>query len=138
MGSGHAYQGRFKSFPVQDDEHLLTVLRYVERNALRAGLVRRAEDWPWSSLWRQEKGGEKARELLGEWPLPRPEDWAAWVNQAQSEAELKALRRSVVRGCPYGEAGWVKEAVAKLGLEITLRPRGRPKKTPAKQAKKGS
>jgi hypothetical protein len=77
-------------------------------------------------------------ELLGEWPLPRPEDWAAWVNQAQSEAELKALRRSVVRGCPYGEAGWVKEAVAKLGLEITLRPRGRPKKTPAKQAKKGS
>jgi putative transposase len=49
-GTGHVYQGRFKSFPVRDDGHLLAVCRYVERNALRAGLVRRAEDWPWGSL----------------------------------------------------------------------------------------
>jgi putative transposase len=47
--SGHVWQGRFKAFPVQDD-HLLTLLRYIERNPLRAGLVRRAEDWAWSSL----------------------------------------------------------------------------------------
>ena len=48
-GSGHVWQGRFKAFPIEEDEHLWTVLRYVERNALRANLVRRAEDWPWSS-----------------------------------------------------------------------------------------
>ena len=48
-GTGHLYQGRFKSFPVQDDEHLLTVMRYVERNALRANLVERAEDWRWGN-----------------------------------------------------------------------------------------
>src|SRR5262245_4653482 len=71
-GSGHLYQGRFKSFPVQEDEHLLTVCRYVERNPLRAGLVGRAEDWRWSSLWRRERGPEAARALLAEWPVPRP------------------------------------------------------------------
>ncbi|MBM4094027.1 MAG: hypothetical protein FJ276_32160 [Planctomycetes bacterium] len=43
-GEGHVYQGRFKSFPVESDEHLYTVCRYVERNAVRAGLVERAED----------------------------------------------------------------------------------------------
>ncbi|MDH4083079.1 MAG: hypothetical protein OEV99_01655 [Nitrospira sp.] len=53
-GTGPVYQGRFKSIPVQTDEHLLTVARYVERNALRAKLVRRAEDWKWSSLWRRD------------------------------------------------------------------------------------
>ncbi len=52
-GTGHLYQGRFKSFPVQDDGHFLTVCRYVERNALRAGLVERAERWRWCSLWRR-------------------------------------------------------------------------------------
>src|SRR5438128_5533372 len=91
-GSGHLYQGRFKSFPVQEDEHFLTVCRYVERNALRAGLVQRAEDWRWSSLWRHEHGDAKARSLLGQWPVPRPRRWADWVNEVQTEGELAALR----------------------------------------------
>src|SRR5205823_2191462 len=47
--SGHVYQGRFRSFPIQEDDHLLTVLRYAERNPVRAGLVERAQDWRWSS-----------------------------------------------------------------------------------------
>ncbi|MBS0184492.1 MAG: transposase [Nitrospira sp.] len=58
-GTGPLYQGRFRSFPVQTDEHFLTVARYVERNALRAKLVRRAEDWQWSSLWRRTQGDSK-------------------------------------------------------------------------------
>ena len=52
-GTGHLYQGRYKSFPVQSDEHFLTVCRYVERNPRRANLVRKAENWRWSSLWRR-------------------------------------------------------------------------------------
>src|SRR5262249_54296233 len=52
-GTGPVYQGRFRSFPVQSDDHFLTVARYVERNAARSGLVTRAEDWRWSSLWRR-------------------------------------------------------------------------------------
>src|SRR5438876_11287105 len=66
-GTGHLYQGRFKSFPVQTDEHFLTVCRYVERNALRARLVRRAEAWRWGSLWRRESGNEQQREMLSQW-----------------------------------------------------------------------
>lgn len=70
-GTGHLYQGRFKAFPMETDEHFYTVLRYVERNALRANLVNRAEDWRWSSLWRRHFGNAESRKLLSDWPLPR-------------------------------------------------------------------
>jgi putative transposase len=92
-GTGHLYQGRFKSFVVQRDIHLLLVLRYVERNALRANLVGRAEDWTWGSLWRREKGRGTA--MLADWPIERPADWAQFVNEPQSAEELESLRRSV-------------------------------------------
>ena len=71
-GTGHVYQGRFKSFPIQEDEHFLSVCRYVERNALRANLVERAEDWRWSSLWRWKFGDSEQKSLLSPWPMPRP------------------------------------------------------------------
>jgi putative transposase len=125
-GSGHVYQGRFKSFPIQADDHFYTVCRYVERNALRAKLVRRAEDWNWGSLHRWQQGA--AQPLLAAWPLARRPGWIAHVNAPQSESELAALRRSVNRGRPFGEPSWSKRTVRRLGLESTLRPRGRPKK----------
>jgi putative transposase len=127
-GSGHVYQGRFKSFPVQDDAHFFTVCRYVERNALRANLVRRAESWPWGSLHRWTQGHAKEKSLLAAWPLRRLANWVELVNTPQTEAELSALRRSVHRGCPFGEASWSDEMARRLGLESTLRPQGRPKK----------
>ena len=127
-GSGHVYQGRFKSFPVQEDEYFYIVCRYVERNALRAGLVRRAEKWPWSSLHRWKYGSTQEKRLLSAWPLPRRRGWLDYVNTTQSEAELAALRLSVKRGCPYGDESWMNKIVGRLGLESTLRPPGRPKK----------
>jgi putative transposase len=132
VGTGHLYQGRFKSFPIDADEHFLHVCRYVERNALRAGLVRRAEAWRWSSLWLRQQAVDAARLLLSDWPVTRPRDWLSVVNRAQTGAELTALRRSVQRGCPYGSEAWTKRAVHRLGLESTLRPRGRPPKEPGK------
>ena len=60
---GHVYQGRFKSFPIANDEHLLAVLRYVERNPLRAGLVKQAEVWRWGSLHRRLNGTPEERAL---------------------------------------------------------------------------
>ena len=125
-GSGHVYQGRFKSFPVQDDEHFYAVCRYVERNALRANLVERAEQWRWGSVHGWYSGQENA--LLAAWPLPRGLVWLEHVNAPQSEAELTALRRCVTRGCPYGEEPWCHQMVQRLGLESTIRPQGRPKK----------
>jgi putative transposase len=128
-GSGHLYQGRFKSFPVESDDHLYTVLRYVERNPVRANLVPRAQDWRWSSLARYDKGDAPARHLLADWPIPRPVDWTSRVNRADGKKELEALRRSVQRGQPYGTEPWSQQIVQRLGLESTLRPRGRPRKT---------
>src|SRR5713226_687587 len=127
-GSGHVYQNRFKAFAVAQDEHLLTVLRYVERNPLRAGLVRRAEDWPWSSLACRLAGGEVGLRRLHPGPVALATDWLQLVNESQTEAELEAMRRSVARGRPYGSDGWVQAVVQRLGLQSTVRPRGRPRK----------
>jgi putative transposase len=124
-GTGPLYQGRFKAFPVQSDDHLLTVCRYVERNALRANLVRRAEDWRWSSLGRRQRGDAS---WLADWPTPRPGSWLRIVNEAGTEVEVLALRNCVKRGCPYGNEEWIKATVQDLHLESSLRPVGRPRK----------
>jgi len=125
-GTGHLYQGRYKSFPVQGNLYLLVVLRYVERNALRANLAARAEDWKWSSLFRRHKGS--GVDILSNWPSNRPADWLDFVNEPQTQAELDALRQSVHRGSPFGDDDWQKQAASELGLEATMRPRGRPRK----------
>lgn len=127
-GSGHLYQGRFKSFPVEDDAHLLTVLRYVERNPVRAGLSRRVDQWRWGSAWRRVHGDAQSRRLLSTWPMRRPRGWLDYVNQPQTEAELAALRTCVARGTPFGSEKWVKSSAKRLGLASTLRPRGRPRR----------
>src|SRR5579872_668742 len=128
IGSGHLYQGRFKSFPIEEDGHLYTVARYAERNALRANLVRRAEQWRWGSLYRWQRGSAEDRRLLAAWPVPRPGGWIEHVNAPQTEAELNALRRCVNRGSSFGSELWSSRTIRKLGLESTIRPRGRPKK----------
>jgi putative transposase len=125
-GSGHVWQGRFKAFPIQQDEHLLTVLRYVERNPLRAKLVKRAEAWPWSSLKLRAK--DAGASIVSPGPVPLSRLWLAQVNQAQTEAEVAAVRNSIARGAPFGSERWQKLAARRLDLTHTLNPRGRPKK----------
>ena len=125
--SGHVWQGRFKAFPIQDDDHLLTVLRYIERNPLRAQLVARAEEWPWSSLRAAVQWPVPA---LESGPVPRSADWVAEVNAPATESELTRVRESVNRGAPFGEADWTQRTAEQLGLEASLRPKGRPRKRP--------
>jgi putative transposase len=125
---GHLYQGRFKNFPVQDDAHLLTLLRYVEANPLRAGLVTRADAWRWSSLGQRERSAADARALLDEGPLDRPADWVETVNAPLHETELDRVRQCVARGRPYGREDWTLATCRRLGLTFTLNPRGRPKR----------
>jgi putative transposase len=123
--SGHVWQGRFKAFPIQDDDHLVAVLRYVERNPVRAELVARAEDWAWSSVpgWRQ-----KDPFLYRGKPPVRGPHWLRTVNAPLSAGDLQRLRRSVSRGRPFGDESWTRKTAERLGLESCLRPRGRPKK----------
>jgi putative transposase len=128
VGHGHLYQGRYKSFPIQSDEHYYHVVRYVERNALRANLVDGADEWRWCSLWRRLYADAADNVLLSDWPMPLSADWVKRVNRAQSEAEVAAIRTSVQRGQPYGELPWVQSTARDLGLESTLRSRGRPKR----------
>jgi putative transposase len=126
-GMGHVYQGRFKSFPIASDDHLLSVLRYVERNPLRAGLVARAEDWRWGSFYRRARGSAEERALLAASPVSLGSQWRRQVNRPQKEAELEAIRRSVNRGQPFGSELWQAKIARRFGLEHTLRPRGRPR-----------
>ncbi len=123
-GGGHLYQGRFKSFPVQDDAHFLTLCRYVEANALRAGVVRRAEEWPWGALYARERKSKPL--VLATWPVQRPPDWKRMVNTAIGDTELDKLRMSVCRGRPWGADEWVQPVAQRLGLEFTFRNAGRP------------
>lgn len=126
-GTGHVYQGRYKSFVVKSDAHFLSVARYVEANALSANLVRRAEDWRWGSLWRAQRNPDQPPHLH-QWPVARPADWLVYVNETPEAAELEAVRRSARRGCPYGDEVWVQDTAEQLGVTTTLRARGRPAK----------
>lgn len=126
-GLGHLYQGPFKSFPVEDDNHFWTVCRYVERNARRANLVDRVEDWRWGSALARWHPRHPAALPLSPWPVGMPTNWLEWVNEPLTEAEVRAVRESVRRSTPYGSDGWTQRTAEQLGLEHTLRPRGRPR-----------
>jgi putative transposase len=123
---GHLYQGRYKSFPVQEDEHLLTLLRYVESNALRAKLAPSAGAWPWSSDAMRKRKSPAA--LLCDWPIDRPRNWSALLEERLPENDLRHVRTSIDRGRPFGSQKWIEATANRLGLEFTMRPRGRPKK----------
>ncbi len=121
---GRIWQGRYKAFPIQQDLHLLTVLRYVERNPLRASLVARAEDWPWSSLRARLEGGN---EILDESPAPVPGNWTDLVNQTEDERELALIRDSAQREIPYGDSLWTEQSALDLGLPPRISGPGRPR-----------
>ena len=127
-GTGHLYQGRFKSFPIQTDGHLLTVLRYVERNPVRANFTELAEDWQWGSAFARQQHMQDRRWLAIPDDPCLPRNWRSWVNKAETEAEVKAIRNCVHRGTPYGDDRWMLSSTVRLSLESTIRPRGRPKK----------
>ena len=120
-GMGHLYQQRYKSFAIQDDEYFFVVCRYVERNALRAGLVDRAEDWRWSSLWRWLQKPEPDPKLLSAWSMARLPGWVDRVNQVLTEPEIEAVRLCAQRGRPMGDEGWVESISRRLNLESTRR-----------------
>ena len=124
--SGRVWQGRFKAFVVQDDDHLLSVLRYVERNALRANLAGTAEAWEWGSLrWR---ASGNAPFVLAPCPVPLPSNWIAYVNADQTPEELEEIRNCVRRQSPFGATQWSAAKAAEFGIEDTLAPLGRPRK----------
>jgi putative transposase len=124
VGRGAVYQSRFKSIPVQNTHHLLTVWRYVERNPLRAHLVSAAQDWEGSSL--SSTRDRRKAPILCASPVERPMHWLDFVNTPQTEPELAAIRHSIDTGEPLGDAEWSMNAREAVGW----RPQGRPKRSP--------
>ncbi len=123
--SGHIGQGRFKAFPVQNDDHLATVLRHVERIPLRAELIARGEHWKWSSL-----PGRLASDpsLWHGDPTPSDPAWVDRANEPLSVADLQRLRNAVALERPFGGEEWTQRTARALGFESSLRERGRPRK----------
>jgi putative transposase len=133
-GMGHLYQGRFKSFPVQSDGHYLTVLRYIEQNPLRSGVVKRSVDWPWSSLACRRGIAKELQIVPG--PVCLPANWIPLVDILPNEPDLRKLENCIQRGSPLGDDDWTQETAGKLDLDLTLRSRGRPRNET--EAEKGS
>jgi len=127
VGTGHVYQGRYKSFPVQSDAHLSTVCRYVERNPLRANLVKSARDWPWSSAG-QSRLPDDQQLILHDLARARRRDWDDWVDQPQTAAEEAALQSCIATNRPFGSEKWLDHMKSNFAWREPLKP-GRPRKT---------
>lgn len=125
VGTGHLYQGRYKSFLIEKDKHLLAVVRYVERNPLRAKLVKKAENWNFSSLTIRISKNPSRLKLLSEWPISEPENYISFVNTFMTEDEESNIRCSVNRGNPFGSDHWMDEIISKFKLLSTIMNRGR-------------
>jgi putative transposase len=128
VGQGHLYQGRYKSFICEQDQHLLTVLRYVERNAKTANLVKKAEEWKWSSIWRREYGTDMQKKLLTVWPATIPKNYLRELNDPLTNAEIAKLEKSEEKSIPFGRDAWIERKVEQYNIEQVLRSVGRPKK----------
>jgi putative transposase len=129
VGCGHLYQGRYKSFPVQSNAYYLTLMRYVECNPLRAGLVEKAVQWPWSSLAIRTDNADNPITLCDS-PVPLPMQWQRMVNDQMTldETIVGKIEKSIERGSPLGDSDSITQTAGELGLESTIRPRGRPRK----------
>jgi len=128
VGTGHLYQGRYKSFLIQKDNHLISVIRYVERNPLRAKLVKKAQNWNFSSLARRISNDKEKKKLLSIWPISEPEDYLDFVNTPINLKEEDSMRYSVNHGKPFGSDSWSNLMIKQYGLIATIRKVGRPRK----------
>jgi putative transposase len=124
--SGGLYERRFKSFPVQDDQSVLDMLRFLESH-----VVPHTEDHPWrwcSAALRANADPELQQfTFLSMPPVPIPNDWSRQLRKQMEPELLAAIENCLKRGCPFGKPDWVERIAARMHLESTLRARGRPR-----------
>ncbi len=124
--SGHLWQGRYKSFIVEQDSYLITLLKYVEANPKRAKIVKECEKYQYSSAYKRVNNIQD--QLLGELPIDIPTDWSRYINDKEDKTDLDFIRNSIERQSPLGDELWQYNIVKKYGLESTLNPIGRPRR----------
>ncbi|QQR65357.1 transposase [Candidatus Kaiserbacteria bacterium] len=127
-GSGHLYQGRYKSFLVESDNYLLTLIKYIERNPVRSNIVQYPSEWRWGSAWRRGKGTLNQQALLAPLPVPFPTNYHTWINELDAEVDLIDIRNAITRGVPYGGESWVDKMIDIHELHSTVQAIGRPRK----------
>lgn len=128
IGYGHLYQGRYKSFIVENDPHLWTLLAYVERNPIRSKLVSSPIDWKWSSYYKRKLGTAEQKNLLATSSVIWPKNYERLLERTENEIEVKSIRNSIKRGTPYGGTSWLEKILDIFPLSTTVNKRGRPKK----------
>jgi len=125
--SGHLWQGRYYSCAC-DAMHAWEAMRYVERNPVRAGLVRRAEEYAWSSARAHVHAvfDGVLDEGLPSRTGPSATEWSAWLRTPLDEETVRALRQSTRTGRPCGSARFVSALEGASGRRLHALPRGRP------------
>ncbi|GAX61337.1 arginyltransferase [Candidatus Scalindua japonica] len=127
--SGHLWQGRFYSC-VMDEDYLVAALRYVERNPVRAGIVRKPWRWKWSSAGvhvGQEDGVinlENITSLID----TTAEEWKEYINSDENDEKVEKIRKHTLLGRPLGTKDFVAKLGRRIGRVLNVLPRGRPKK----------
>jgi len=121
-GTGHLFQGRYKSFVVTKEKYLRHLLLYVERNALRANLVQRAESWRWSSLWIRENGTSAQKKLLAEWPIEIQENYLSIINENDDPEIIQRIRASVKESAALDEKYVMKKRGGRPAKAPKLKP----------------
>lgn len=125
--NGHLWQGRYFSTAL-DDANLWSAVRYVERNPVRAGMVERAEDYPWSSA-AFHLGLKPDRLIRSDTQWGRPvEDWHKALAEPEEEQMLQMIRSRTHCGFPCGDNEFISRLAEIIGRPLVLRSRGRPKK----------
>lgn len=127
---GHLWQGRFFSSAL-DETYLWAAVRYVERNPVRARIVRKAENYAWSSAAGHCRLGEGA--VVTAKPLWQKQfasigDWSAWLAAGDKPEYLEILRRNVEKGLPCGSERFIRKLEKLAGRALQFQPPGRPKK----------
>jgi len=128
IGHGHIYQGRYKSFIVDDDDYLKTLLLYVEQNPLRAGLVKNLRNWKWGSYYVRNYGNSEKKKMLSIHHYQITQNYNENINIKFSKEKLQSIGNSITRSKPYGSASWTEKIVKKFDLESAIRGVGRPRK----------
>jgi len=125
--TGHLWQGRFYSC-LLDERHLYAGIRYVENNPVRAGIVKKAEDYKWSSAKSHVKGKSDPVQSNDCYVLKKIKDWSAYLKEKEDVLLVDAIRKNTRSGRPCGDHLFAQQVEKLLGRRLVALPRGRPRK----------
>ena len=127
---GHFWQGRFFSNPL-DEHYMWTAIRYVEQNPVRAKIVKKAQQYPWSSAAAHcglKKDALLAANVPWDKKMSDPDRWSSWLAAEEEKDSLKILQRNIPKGLPCGDETFIRRLEKLTGKALRFRPQGRPNK----------